>query len=124
MIDKTERCRNKSGMTEKKKTGIEMMSKNGFIYIITNKSDTVFYIGVTSNLEKRIYEHKNKLIKGFTTKYNVSKLVYFEVSNDITAAIQREKQLKNWHRDWKVNLIKENNPDFKDLYPEITGNAQ
>jgi Predicted endonuclease containing a URI domain len=111
-------------MTEKKKTGIEMMSKNGFIYIITNKSDTVFYIGVTSNLEKRIYEHKNKLIKGFTTKYNVSKLVYFEVSNDITAAIQREKQLKNWHRDWKVNLIKENNPDFKDLYPEITGNAQ
>ena len=91
------------------------MEKNCFVYILTNYEETTFYIGVTSNLERRLYEHKNKLTKGFSSKYNLNKLVYFENTNSIEDAIQREKQLKNWHRKWKINLIKEFNPDFKDL---------
>ena len=89
--------------------------KNSFVYILTNKSDSTLYIGVTADLERRVYEHKNKLINGFTSKYNLSKLVYFEEFYDITDAINREKQLKNWRRDWKIELIKSFNPDFKDL---------
>ena len=91
------------------------MDKTCAVYIMTNYSETTLYIGVTSNLEKRIWEHKNKVIKGFTNKYNVNKLVYFELTDSIESAIKREKQLKRWHREWKLNLIKENNPDFKDL---------
>ena len=91
------------------------MNKTCAVYIMTNYSETTLYIGVTSNLEKRIWEHKNKVIKGFTNKYNVNKLVYFELTDSIESAIKREKQLKRWHREWKLNLIKENNPDFKDL---------
>ncbi len=90
-----------------------------YIYILTNKNNNVFYIGVTKNLIKRIFEHKNKLYEGFTKKYNVCKLVYFEIYNDINEAIKREKQLKNWHRDWKINLIKKTNDGFRDLYDEI-----
>jgi len=67
-----------------------------------------------------MYEHKNELAEGFTKRYHIKKLVYFEVTDDVAAAIEREKQLKRWHRDWKINLIKENNPEFKDLYDEIT----
>ncbi|MDD3773904.1 MAG: GIY-YIG nuclease family protein [Patescibacteria group bacterium] len=95
------------------------MNKNYYVYIITNRWNTIFYIGVTNNLIRRIYEHKNKLIKGFTKKYNIIKLVYYEQFSDPENAVKREKQLKNWHRDWKINLIKKNNPDFKDLYSEI-----
>lgn len=73
------------------------------------------YIGVTNNLERRIYEHKNKLIKGFTQKYQLKKLVYLEECNNIASAIAREKQLKNWHRQWKINLIQSANPTWKDL---------
>ncbi len=76
-----------------------MYDKQYYVYILTNKVNTVFYIGVTSNLIKRIYEHKQKFVEGFTKHYNVDKLVYFEVSNDIESAIKREKQLKNWHRN-------------------------
>lgn len=86
-----------------------------FVYILTNKSNEVFYIGVTNNLKRRMYEHKNKLIAGFTKKYNIAKLVYFEITNDIYSAIKREKQLKNWHRDWKINLINTFNPGWRDL---------
>ncbi len=78
--------------------------KNYFVYILSNNSKTL-YVGVTNDLERRLYEHKNKLIKGFTKKYNLNKLVYYEVSNDINSAIAREKQLKKWHREWKINLI-------------------
>jgi putative endonuclease len=85
------------------------------VYIITNKINTVFYIGVTSNLPKRIYEHRNKLTDGFTKKYNIDKLVYFEQTEDVISAIVREKQLKNWKRDWKIELIKKANPEWKDL---------
>ena len=95
------------------------MTKQGFVYILTNKNNTTLYIGVTSNLIKRIYEHKNKLVDGFTKKYNLNKLVYFESLDNITAAIEREKQLKNWHRNWKINLITEFNKEWKDLYDDI-----
>ena len=90
-----------------------------YTYILTNFNNSVFYIGVTSDLVKRIYEHKHKLLDGFTKKYNICKLVYFEIYNDINEAIRREKQLKNWHHDWKINLITENNSEFKDLYENI-----
>ena len=96
------------------------MSKQYYVYIATNKVNTSFYIGVTSDLISRMYEHKNELAEGFTKRYHIKKLVYFEVTDDVAAAIEREKQLKRWHRDWKINLIKENNPEFKDLYDEIT----
>ena len=91
------------------------MKKTYAVYIMTNYLETSLYIGVTSNLQKRIWEHKNKVVEGFTEKYNVDKLVYFETTDSIESAIKREKQLKNWHREWKINLIKENNPDFRDL---------
>lgn len=86
-----------------------------FVYIVTNKSNKVLYIGMTNNLERRMFEHKNKLITGFTKKYNLTKLAYFEETSDVRSAIAREKQLKNWHRDWKIKLITEFNPDWKDL---------
>lgn len=89
--------------------------KHYFVYILTNKSNKVLYIGVTNNLECRMYEHKNKLVKGFTEKYNLTKLVYYEVTSDIISAIKREKQLKNWHIDWKIKLINDFNPEWKDL---------
>ena len=91
------------------------MNKTCAIYIMTNYLETSLYIGVTSNLQKRVWEHKNKVVKGFTEKYNVNKLVYYELTDSIESAINREKQLKRWHRQWKINLIKEMNPDFKDL---------
>ncbi len=95
------------------------MFKSYYVYILTNFNDTTFYIGVTNNLTKRIYEHKNKLMKGFSNKYNLKKLVYFEETNDINSAIRREKQLKNWHREWKINLIKSKNPNFEDLFLKL-----
>jgi putative endonuclease len=83
---------------------------------MTNVNNGVLYIGVTGNLPRRVYEHKNKLLKGFTEKYNLNKLVHFEQTTDVYGALSREKQLKNWHRDWKINLINQNNPDWIDLY--------
>ena len=86
-----------------------------YVYILTNYQETTFYIGVTNNLLRRVLEHKKKEKEGFSLKYNLNKLVYFEVTNSQMDAIAREKQLKRWHRQWKINLIKEFNPDFKDL---------
>ena len=91
------------------------MNKTYAVYILTNYNQTTFYIGVTGNLQKRIWEHKNKVVEGFTKKYNVDKLVYYELTENVEAALNREKQLKNWHREWKRNLIREINPEFKDL---------
>ena len=82
---------------------------------MTNKNNTTLYIGVTNNIVKRSFEHRAGLIEGFTKKYKLKKLVYIEEYNDIKLAIVREKQLKNWHRDWKLNLIKAVNPKFDDL---------
>ena len=75
---------------------------------------------MTNELSRRIYEHKNGLIDGFTKKYNVHNLVYFEIQKDLESAIKREKQLKNWHRQWKINLIESKNKEWKDLYSEIS----
>lgn len=86
-----------------------------YVYIMTNWSNKVLYIGVTNNLERRCYEHKHKIIKGFTDKYNINKLVYFEMTNDIKEAIKRENQLKGWLRKKKIELIEKINPEWKDL---------
>ncbi len=91
------------------------MKKTCAVYIMTNYSQSSLYIGVTSNLQKRVWEHKNKVVAGFTKKYNINRLVYYELTDSIETAINREKQLKRWHREWKINLIKEMNPDFRDL---------
>ena len=91
------------------------MKKDYFVYILTNYEENTFYIGVTSDLVKRMYEHKRKIYKGFSAKYNLTKLVYFEAGSSPLDAIAREKQLKRWHRDWKLNLIREFNPNFDDL---------
>jgi putative endonuclease len=93
--------------------------KQGFVYIVTNRPDGTLYIGVTSDLIKRIYEHKNKLVDGFTSKYNLKILVYYEVLDTMEEAIKREKQLKNWQRSWKIELIKKQNPNWDDLYFSI-----
>ena len=89
-----------------------------YVYILTNKTNSVIYIGITNNLLRRLYEHKNKLLEGFTKKYNANKLVYFEQTSDINEAIKREKTLKKWNREWKIDLIKKQNPEFKDLSSE------
>lgn len=89
--------------------------QHSFVYIMTNKYRTTFYIGVTSNLSKRIVEHALGEGSKFTKKYNLVDLVYFEEFTDINQAIEREKQLKNWHHDWKVNLIKDLNPKLETL---------
>jgi len=89
------------------------------VYILTNKTNKVLYIGVTNDLVRRMFEHKNKLVDGFTEKYNLTKLVYYETTTEVESAIQREKQLKNWHRDWKINLITQFNPEWKDLSEEF-----
>jgi putative endonuclease len=91
------------------------VTKQYYVYILTNKSNNVLYIGVTNDLVRRIYEHKNKVVNGFTKKYNLNKLIYFETTTDVRSALEREKQLKNWHRDWKINLISEFNPKWEDL---------
>ena len=86
-----------------------------FVYIITNKNNTVLYTGVTNDLIRRKYEHKNKLIKGFSQKYNLDKLVFYEITNDVNSAITREKQIKASSRIKKIKLIEDKNPDWNDL---------
>ncbi len=95
-----------------------------YLYILTNRYNEVLYIGMTNDIIRRMFEHKNKLVEGFTQKYNLTKLVYYEIATDVKSAINREKQLKNWHREWKINLITEFNPEWKDLSKEIQGDAE
>ena len=92
-----------------------------YIYIMASKRNGTLYTGVTNNLLKRVYEHKNDLVEGFTKRYGVNRLVYYEHVEDINSAIQREKRLKKWRRQWKVDLIKQANPGWKDLYNELVG---
>ena len=96
-----------------------MRDHNYFVYMVTNKNKTVLYIGVTNDLQRRIYEHENGLLPGFTQKYNCHYLVYYEHFQDVEIAIAREKQLKGWTRLKKENLIKDFNPDWKFLNKEI-----
>ena len=95
------------------------MSEQFFVYILTNWNNKVIYTGVTNNLVRRVYEHKNKLIDGFTKKYNLSKLVYFEQTSDIISAITREKEIKKWRREKKNKLVESVNPSWKDLANEL-----
>jgi putative endonuclease len=92
-----------------------------YVYILASKKNGTLYIGVTNNLIKRVYEHKNDLVEGFTKKYGVHKLVYYEQTESVYSAIQREKQLKKWNRSWKIELIEKLNPDWDDLYDKIIG---
>ena len=96
------------------------MPKNYYVYILASKRNGTLYIGVTNNLERRMYEHKNHLVKGFTEKYNVHMLVYFEQTSNIEAALQREKQLKKWNRKWKLDLIESVNAEWKDLSKDLS----
>ncbi|NHZ87083.1 MAG: GIY-YIG nuclease family protein [Planctomycetia bacterium] len=91
------------------------MEKSYYVYILASKRNGTLYTGVTNNLERRVYEHKNKLVKGFTKKYNVHKLVYYEETNEVNAALLYEKRIKKWNRAWKIRLIEKDNPEWKDL---------
>ena len=86
-----------------------------YVYLLTNWNNKVMYVGVTNDLERRLYEHKNKLVKGFTEKYNVNKLVYVEETGDVISALAREKEIKKWRREKKHNLVVGSNPEWKDL---------
>jgi putative endonuclease len=90
-----------------------------YIYILASKKNGTLYVGITSDLIKRIYEHKNDLAEGFTKKYAIHNLVYFEATESVESAIMREKQLKKWNRAWKTNLIEKNNPTWNDLYSDL-----
>lgn len=98
-----------------------MNEHNYYVYILTRERNSVFYTGVTNDLIRRVYEHKEEIIKGFTQKYNVKKLIYFEHCEDIYSAIQREKIIKRWKRKYKMNAIEKINPEWKDLYYELIG---
>jgi len=91
----------------------------GWVYIVTNKPHGVLYIGVTSDLEGRIWEHRNHIHRGFTNSYNCTRLVWYEDYDDITDAIYREKRLKTWERAWKIRLVEEMNPEWNDLFETI-----
>ena len=88
---------------------------NYYVYIMASRKNGTLYIGVTNNLERRVYEHKNKLVRGFTSTYGVDRLVYYEHGNDVNAAMQREKHLKAWKRPWKIKLVEQSNPSWSDL---------
>jgi len=94
--------------------------KQPAVYILVSKRNGTLYIGVTSNLIKRLGEHKNNLVEGFTKKYQVHQLVWYELHENMVSAIEREKKIKEWKRDWKLNLIERSNPNWNDLYESIT----
>ncbi len=99
----------------------DMNDKNYYVYILASGICGTLYIGITSDLPRRISEHKQKINDGFTGKYDVDKLVYYETSNDPENAIKREKRLKHWNRKWKLDLVQKYNPDWRDLFEEICG---
>jgi putative endonuclease len=95
------------------------MSKQPAVYILSSKRNGTLYVGVTSDLVKRVWEHRNNLVEGFTQRYGVHQLVWYELHESMESAIKREKRLKDWKRKWKVQLIEKTNPDWEDLYPAI-----
>lgn len=96
-----------------------MANRQYYVYIMASKQNGMLYIGVTSNLIKRVHEHKYDLTAGFTNKYHIHNLVYFEATEDIRIAISREKQIKKWNRAWKIALIEKNNHEWRDLYCDL-----
>ena len=98
---------------------MHMTMKKYYIYILASKYNGTLYIGVTNDLIRRVYEHKNDLNNGFTKKYGVHRLVYYEQYDEVVNAIQREKRLKKWNRQWKIELIEKENPEWKDLYLQL-----
>jgi len=95
------------------------MEHNYYIYILASKKNGTLYVGVTNDLIKRIWEHKQKHVEGFTKEYDVNQLVYYEQTSDIKSAISREKRIKKWNRSWKIELIESTNPRWHDLYPTL-----
>ena len=90
-----------------------------YVYLMASRKDGTLYLGVTRDLVGRVYQHKTKVLKGFTSRYAVDRLVWFETYDDPVSAITREKEIKKWRRAWKIRLIEESNPDWRDLYPDI-----
>ena len=95
------------------------MEKQYYVYIMTNKFNTVLYTGITNDLKRRTYEHKEKVVEGFTKKYNITKLIYFEIFNEVKSAILREKQIKGGSRAKKIALVSHMNPEWRDLYDDL-----
>jgi putative endonuclease len=96
------------------------MNNNFYVYILASKRNGTLYIGITSDLLKRVWQHKNKVVEGFTQRYRVDQLVYYEQCYDARNAIRREKKLKKYKRKWKLDLIEKSNPDWRDLYYDLT----
>jgi putative endonuclease len=96
------------------------MARQFWVYILSSKSRGALYVGMTSDLGRRVWEHKNNLVEGFTSKYKADRLVYYEALEESENALRRERQLKKWRRAWKIQLIEKVNPEWKDLYEEIT----
>ena len=96
------------------------MSKSYYVYIMGNQRPTL-YVGVTNDLIRRVYDHKHGLVEGFTRKYGLKNLLYFEIFSEIEEAILREKRVKKWNRSWKIDLIRQTNPEFKDIYDQVVG---
>ena len=95
--------------------------KSAYVYLMASGRNGTLYVGVTTDLIRRVYEHKHDLVEGFTKRYHVHHLVWFEECGDVRAAIAREKQIKKWKREWKLRLVQEFNPDWRDLYSDIAG---
>lgn len=95
------------------------MYRDYYVYIMASRKNGAIYIGVTNDLLRRVYEHRNEMVDGFTKKYNVRRLVYYEHTNDVYGAIEREKALKKWNRRWEIELIESVNPDWEDLYEQL-----
>jgi len=108
-------CCARPGMTVERAEGV----MSHYVYILASRKDGAIYIGVTNDIIRRIYEHRTKAVPGFTSKYNITRLVWFEIYDDPISAISREKELKKWKRSWKVQLIETNNPQWDDLYDSI-----
>jgi len=97
------------------------MDRDSYVYLLASKPYGTLYLGVTSDLIQRVWQHREKFVKGFTTRYSVSLLVWYEIHGDIMEAIKREKQLKEWKREWKIDLVQEKNPHWRDLFDDIVG---
>jgi putative endonuclease len=97
-----------------------VLDRDYFVYLLASRPNGTLYVGVTNDLVRRVWQHKQGLVEGFTKKYGVTVLVWFEYTESIDAAITREKQIKKWDRKWKIELIRKSNPAWRDLYPEIT----